>query len=386
LRVVHVCAYFAPAFVYGGPPRSLLELCQAQRAAGLHVSVVTTTADGSRELPREATAAREYAGIPVTYCPRAWPRWMFHAPALGAEVERQAAAADVIHVHGVFNAAVWAAQAAARRAGRRYVLSPRGMMQASALAHDRWRKRASYVLFDRQVLRHAAVLHATSEAEHATLRHRFPRHEVVLIPNGVRPPAAPGDADIRRRLGLPDAAPLVTFLGRLHPLKRLDLLVAAFRQLRDRHPSAHLVVAGPDETGLRAGLEHQLQEAGAASSWTGPVDQEVAQSLLWASAALVLCSDSESFGLSVAEAMACGTPVVVTDNLGWREVASAGAGLVVPQRADAIAAALSTILADRNVARTMGEAGRALARDLYGWEPVVDALSDVYGRVAAVRA
>jgi hypothetical protein len=60
LRVVHVCAYFAPAFVYGGPPRSVLGLCLAQRAAGVDVRVVTTTANGDSELPDTVVARGEY--------------------------------------------------------------------------------------------------------------------------------------------------------------------------------------------------------------------------------------------------------------------------------------------------------------------------------------
>ena len=62
LRVVHVCAYFAPAFVYGGPPRSILGLCAAQQRAGLDVRVVTTTANGDEELPAHADA--RYDGDP----------------------------------------------------------------------------------------------------------------------------------------------------------------------------------------------------------------------------------------------------------------------------------------------------------------------------------
>ena len=82
LRVVHVSAYFAPAFVYGGPPRSILGLCRAQRDAGVDVQVITTTANGDSELPQTVVARGEYEGIPVRYCERAWPRSVFRAPLL----------------------------------------------------------------------------------------------------------------------------------------------------------------------------------------------------------------------------------------------------------------------------------------------------------------
>jgi hypothetical protein len=65
LRVLHVSAYFAPAFVYGGPPRSVLGLCRAQRDAGVDVRVVTTTANGDAELDAAIVARGAYEGIPV---------------------------------------------------------------------------------------------------------------------------------------------------------------------------------------------------------------------------------------------------------------------------------------------------------------------------------
>jgi glycosyltransferase involved in cell wall biosynthesis len=156
LRVVHVCAYFAPAFVYGGPPRSIFGLCRAQRDAGIDVRVVTTTANGDSELSEAVVARGEYEGIPVRYCARAWPRSIFHSPSLGAVVATELREADVLHIHGLWNATVWSAAAAAREQRKPYVLSPRGMLAPAALAHDKWRKKLVYPLADRRVIRDAA--------------------------------------------------------------------------------------------------------------------------------------------------------------------------------------------------------------------------------------
>ena len=165
LRVVHVCAYFAPAFVYGGPPRSILGLCRAQRDAGVDVEVVTTTANGDSELAESVVASGEYDGIPVRYCERAWPRSVFRAPMLRDTVAEALRSADVLHIHGLWNATVWSAAAAARQERRPYVVSPRGMLAPAALAHDAWRKRLVFPVADRRVIRAAARLHATSRPE-----------------------------------------------------------------------------------------------------------------------------------------------------------------------------------------------------------------------------
>ena len=204
-RVVHVCAYFAPAFVYGGPPRSILGLCTAQQRAGLDVRVITTTANGDDELPADADG--EYDGVRVQYCARAWPRAAFRAPSLGAAVRAALASADIVHLHGLWNAAIWAAAAEARRARRPYVLSPRGMLSTAALAHDAWRKRVAYVAFDRAVIRGAAMLHATSRPELDVLASRFGANPTCYVPNGVvlPPPGSTDPCATRRQFKLGSA-------------------------------------------------------------------------------------------------------------------------------------------------------------------------------------
>ena len=74
VRVLHVSAYYAPAFVYGGPPRSIHGLCLALRRRGVDVSVYTTDANGVATLPPHLTEPHEYEGVPVTYFPRSWPQ------------------------------------------------------------------------------------------------------------------------------------------------------------------------------------------------------------------------------------------------------------------------------------------------------------------------
>ncbi len=381
LRVVHVCAYFAPAFVYGGPPRSILGLCAAQQRAGLDVRVVTTTANGDDELPADADA--RYDGVRVQYCARGWPRAAFRAPSLGAAVRAALAAADVVHLHGLWNAAIWAAAAEARRARRPYVLSPRGMLSPAALAHDAWRKRVAYVAFDRTVIRGAAMLHATSRPELDELTSRFGANRTCYVPNGVAlPPPVTIDPCETRRQFLLGSSPFVLFVGRIHPIKRLDVLATAFARVRQRHPETRLVIAGPDEDSHRSRVEPLFAPLGGAVTWTGAVDEQDKRKLLDACSMLVLCSDSESFGMSAAEAMAASRPVVVTKGCPWPEVDSRETGFWVEQSSVAIADGISAILSDPRRAIEMGQRGRALIEERYTWPKAVAQLEDVYRRLA----
>jgi glycosyltransferase involved in cell wall biosynthesis len=385
LRVVHVCAYFAPAFVYGGPPRSILALCRAQREAGAEVRVVTTTANGDGELTDNVVSRGDYDGVPVRYCSRAWPRSIFFSPSMADVVATELRNADVLHIHGLWNAAVWSAAVAARRQRCPYILSPRGMLTPAALAHDAWRKKLVYPIADRRVVRDAAKLHATSRTEFDELVNLTERARVVYVPNGVELPAlTEGDAGpARAHFRLPPTGPLVLFLGRIHPIKRLDVVAAAFARVLHRHPDAHLVIAGPDEDGHRAQVAPLFTPFGRSVTWTGRVDETGKCQLLEAAAVLVMCSDSESFGMSVAEAMAAGKPVVVTRTCPWPEVESCAAGFWVEQTPEAIATAVNAILSDETVGRAMGRRGRSLMASRYSWAQAASALIHEYEVIAA---
>jgi glycosyltransferase involved in cell wall biosynthesis len=370
--------------VYGGPPRSILGLCRAQRDAGVDVQVITTTANGDTELSDAVVARGEYEGIPVRYCERGWPRSVFRAPSLRDTVAEALRSADVLHIHGLWNATVWSAAAAARDEGRPYILSPRGMLAPAALAHDAWRKRLAYPVADRRVIRDAARLHATSRPEFDELDARWGPGRTLYVPNGVElPPGAPGDAaQARARFNLPPTAPFVLFLGRIHPIKRLDLLAAAFARVRERHLDAHLVIAGPDEEGHRSRIAPLFTPFGSSVTWAGRVDETGKRQLLDAASALVLCSNSESFGMSAAEAMAAAVPVVVTRTCPWPEVESHGAGFWVDQDPEAIATALVALFDNQPAAQAMGRRGRTLIAGRYSWPHAASALINEYEAIA----
>jgi glycosyltransferase involved in cell wall biosynthesis len=365
----------------------VLGLARAQRARGLDVRVVTTTANGDTELPPDVVESGWYEGVPVHYCERGWPRALFRAPGLGPTLHSLIERDTVVHLHGLWNATIWRAARVARQAGRPYVLSPRGMLAPAARRHSALKKRMVYPFLDGPVVARAARLHATSEGEWADLARTCGGDRLVYAPNGVDVPVSRRDVrDARRRLGLPVDDPLVVLLGRLHPIKRLDLLADACAIVRRTYPATRLVIAGPDAQNYRASLATHMGPLGEAVSWLGPVDADRGRDVLAAASVFVMCSDVESFGLTVAEAMAASVPVVVTRTCPWEIVQTRGAGFWVDQRADAMAAAIEVVLGDPDRAATMGERGRWLVEQEYSWPSVAERLEPMYEEVADVRA
>lgn len=381
MRVLHVSAYFAPAWDYGGPPRSLLGLCQALRQAQVDARVFTTTANGrGPELPVSRDWEEE-GGVPVRRFARGRPRRFFGSRGLRAALRRECAAFDVIHVNGLWNATVSQAMRIAADHGRPFVVSPRGMLERGALRKSALRKRLAWQLRERGSLQRATLLHASSQVEAHTLRDLLPGVRVVTIPHGVDPAsvrAAPGQFRERHGLG---TAPLVVFLGRQHRIKRLDLLAAAFAQVLDAHPDARLVIAGPREETPSAATQTALFEVADQTLRTGRLDAAARAKLLADATVLVSCSDSESFGMGVVEALAAGVPVVATRTTPWEVLEQTGCGRWVPQHVDAIAGAIHDLLADARARDAMGARAQALVAERFSWEAVGAAMLHAYASV-----
>jgi glycosyltransferase involved in cell wall biosynthesis len=174
----------------------------------------------------------------------------------------------------------------------------------------------------------------------------------------------------------------VLFLGRMHRLKRLDLIADAFAAARDRRPSMHLVLAGPDEQHLLPDLIHRLSADADHVHAIGAVHGADKWSLLKDADVMVQSSDSESFGLSVVESLASGVPVIVTRTCPWAEIETYECGLWVEQTVEAIAAAIETLASDPVRRRRMGERARAFARDRYSWDTIAPQMARLYAELA----
>lgn len=393
-----MAAYFAPAFVYGGPPRSILGLCKALRRAGVAASVFTTTANGQEDFPASSNGHQTYEGVPVRYFPRRWPKRFFGVNGLAETLAETAGEYDLLHIHGLWNLTVWAAAREARKIGLPYLISPRGMLDRGAMNHEAARKFIAWRLAERDNLLAARLLHATSTSEAEAIARYQLNKPITIIPNGIEfesaeqrttscqlVEASPSNQLPARqnfdKLAACRTGKLIVFLGRIHPIKRLDLLAEAFAQIKVNCPEARLVIAGPDENDYRRSVEPQFAPLADAVVWAGELGEAKKRELLRAASVLVLCSDSENFGLSVPEALAAGTPVVTTRTTPWAEVETAGCGFWVEQNAQSIAEAVCRLLLQPEEAAAMGERGAGWVKEKFGWDTVARQMIDCYEAV-----
>lgn len=374
MRVLHLNPTFYPSTRDGGTSESLLLLARAEAAAGLDVEIATTNGDGPHDSAVPVGVRTTYEGLAVTYCAR-FPR-VGYAPsvALLRHLARVARTFDLVHVHAVFNFPSTAGMALLRSLGVRYVVSPRGMCEPWALSYRSWKKGPYFRVVERGNLRAACALHATSLEEQRHLRELLPGSDVFMVPNPVALPAA--TPDVARVPGR------VAFLGRLHPVKGLDVLVPAMSLLAKRHPEAELVLAGPDHHGELARLERLAATLSPRPRLrhVGEVHGEAKSRFLGEASVLALTSRSESFGRTVVEALAHGTPAVVSEACPWPQLEPRGAGHRVEATPEKVADALGRVLEAADGGAAMRRAARSLAEE-FALDRVGRAMAAEYRRV-----
>jgi glycosyltransferase involved in cell wall biosynthesis len=217
----------------------------------------------------------------------------------------------------------------------------------------------------------------------------IPDTRIVVRRNGIEIPAAfPAPGRFRDQWHIAPDAKLVLFLGRLVPKKSPDLMLEAFAHWK-RHESAlrpsMLVVAGPDEgDGFRQRLEALAVQMGLNGGvlFTGPLYDDAKWSAYRDADLFVLPSQNENFGNTAAEAVACGTPVLVTDQCGIAPLIDQRAGLVVPHDCAALETGLRRILDDPAMSARLRAGCGEVARSLNWGEPLAQ-MESLYRQLVA---
>ena len=388
MRVLQVLPWLAPR--YGGPAILVPQASAALAQRGHHVEIVTTNVDGGSTLPVPVGVRTAWNGATVTFHEVSPPRAYLTSWSMWGDLQSRVADFDVIHVHCLYRFHNVAAVIAARWHGVPYVIQAHGTLDPW---HRRQRRRAKdfyHALIEDSILNGSAAIICTSERERRSIRNLGYRALSAVIPVGidVAQLLVPAEAANLRRLGIPDDRQLVTFLGRITEKKGVPLIGEAFHHLSSRFPDAHLVLAGPDDSGLGRGVMAMLAGVGLRdrASLVGQVTGVDKRALLQGSAVFVLPSADESFGVAVAEAMAVGCPVVISGQVALEDVVrSERAGIVVERDPAAIADAISHVLANADVARAMGEAGQRIVAARFAWTAAAEQLEGVYAAALATR-
>jgi len=342
MKILHVINSVNPAG--GGPIEGIRQLGAANESQGHKVSVVSLDAPnagylGTCKFPLYALGP---GLLKYSYCRRLVP-WL----------RENASMFDIVIVNGIWQYQSFALWSALRRHGDTpYVVYTHGMLdpwfkQRYPLKHL---KKMLYWHREYRVLRDASAVLFTCEEERVLARQSFrPYHcNEVVVKYGTAGPQGDPQAELEAFYGkYPQlrGKRLALFLGRLHEKKGCDLLLQAFAKVLAADADWHLVMCGPDQVGWQAKLTAMAMRLKVAErvTWAGMVSGDSKWGALRAAEVFVLPSHQENFGIVVAEALACGTPALISNKVNiWREVERQGAGIVGADDLDGTCSVLKT--------------------------------------------
>lgn len=340
VTLLHITPSYKPAYHYGGPTRSVSHLCETLARQGHTLEVLTTTANGHNELAVPTAAAQVMEGVKVWYH-RRWTGDHSHfSPALLWRVWQYCRQYDVVHIHSWWNTVAVFSVLICRVRGVRPMVSPRGMLSPYTMRSRA--KRIFHRLIGRALLK-GTVLHATSRQEEGEIAGLVAGAETCCLPNLM--PLPPVAADQTEAL-LPNGRYPLLFLGRLDPKKGLEVLLHALPMLPFPW---RLTIAGAGTPEYEAGLRRLSEALGISAQveWAGWVDGPPKYRLLAGAGVFVLPSHNENFANAALEALAMGTPVVLSDAVGLAAyVQQTGFGRVCPPEAGAVAETIAALAGD----------------------------------------
>ena len=364
MRIALIAEDYYPQL--GGVPEHVHNLALQFRAGGHDVTVVTSNMSGTH---RDDDFVRRVGRSVVIYANGGVARIT-----VGHRLQQRLEALfrdrfDVVHVHGGLAPTFGVvAPLAARRVG----------IPVVATFHC-WFDSSPACLILRRPLQRLLDLHAARIAVSVPVvdaMSRYFRGDWDVIPNGVD--VGHFQAGGRRPVDLTAASPRLLYLHRLEPRNHLGTLLEAMPGVLARYPAARLLVAGDGP--WRGYYERQAAPLGPAVEFLGRVDDRPAE---YRSADLYLCPTTRgSFGITLLEAMACGTPMIVADGPGFNALINGGAEAVRLPHDDpaAWAPAVVRLLGDPVRRRMMSAAGVAKAAR-YAWPRVADEVLALYERV-----
>ncbi len=388
LKVLHVIGSISA--VRGGPSQVIRTLTRGLTAKGVKVDVATTDDDG----PGRATMPMELplrdSGANYWIFPRQANLYTFSHP-LARWLAANAYRYDLVHTHGLFTHATTAAASAAIRARVPYIVSPLGVLNRWGMENRRpFLKRVSLQLIERRVLSCAAAVQYKSEQEQSQAAILRIPHRSVVLPNpvgdsGTFPPAAGHFRTLFREIA---DRKLILYMSRVHPIKGLDLLIAALPIILTREPNTVLVIAGSGDPEYTFELRRRAALLGVEDHvfWAGFLEGERKRAALADADIFVLPSYSENFGLAVVEAMAAGRPVVTTTGVPLHTAIQAEqAGIITRPDVGELAAGILSLLGDDGLRRRRGNNAQRLASS-FAVDSVVSQLISLYtGIVVAHR-
>ena len=389
MKVLQVISSFPPAYSYGGPLGVTYWVSKELVRRGHDVTVFTTDVYDAKSRFAFQQNPVFMDGIEV-YHFRNLSNRLAHknlsiAPTMATALRKEIASFDLVHLHEYRSFQAALVHHYVTKKNVPYILQPHGSLPR--VIEKQNMKRIFDEICGFKLLSDAALIIALTEMESNQSKLMGVReHRIKIIPNAINLGdyrSLPEPGVFRNKFGLKNTDRIILFLGRIHKVKGLDLLLEAFLAVSKELENAKLVIAGPDEDGSSPALQKKAKDTGLSDRviFPGPMYARAKLEAYIDADVYVLPSRYETFPNTVLEAAACGTPVILTDRCGIAETFRKY-GVVVGYDVDQLRDALLSVLTDDTKRYRLAQEGRELVQREFRSDKVIEEIEKTYSEVA----
>lgn len=388
MKILQVTNFFKPSWEAGGPVRATYEISKSLVQDGHDVTVYTTDGfkhrlDVIKNKPVSVDGIKTYYFRNLSLCLSKnmnLPIPYYLPVVLKKEIKNF----DVIHIHEYRTFLAVLIHYYAKKYNIPYVLQPRGSMPLLGKSNQ---KKIFDYFFGNSLVKDAKLIIASSKVESSHYLGVFPcldQNKIVHVPNGLNIQDycnLSKKGEFRKKYSINENEKIILFLGRIHEIKGLNILVEAFYNLVKYFGGVKLVVAGPDD-GYLTKLKVIIEDLGLSDNiiFTGPLYESEKIEAYVDADIFVLPSMYESFGNVVLEAIACGTPIIVTDRCGVSEWIS-DFGYIVEFDATQLRNAMFTLFTDKSQYNNFSRSCQNALYSSFSWDSVAEQMGKIYDHI-----
>ena len=362
-RVVHTIP--AMADHSSGYTYSATRLCESMIEQGLDLLLGTVEREGDRPLPEFVRTFPRSPGPAKLGTSSKMHQWLRTAARAGE--------AGIMHSHSLWHMPCVYPGWVAQWSWTPYVVSPRGTLSDAAFGSGSRFKGTFWRFVQRPALLSATCFHATAASELEDIRRHGFTQPVAVIPNGI---------DVPELVRTPTQPRTLLFLARIHPIKQPGLLLRAWERLQPLHPEWQLVIVGTDldSNGHLQAMKDTVRDRGLKGvTFRGELVDDAKLAAYRSADLYVLPSQSENFGITVAEALAAGTPAIVTTGAPWAEIRDRRAGWWVSPEIETLVGTLDDAMRKpRAELEEMGRRGREWMLESFQWKAIAGRMLHYY--------